>query len=423
MDWGFGTTFTRIVHRDPKILYISSSWPRGKTFGGQLRALHTARALQSVGKLSLLVVSGDAGDEEARFRSAEEFDVLPPICPALNPNRGLQKKLRRAFDTQYLNVHGYQAPTSERERVLSLCQEFDLVWLLNSRTPNILEVFRWPGAHLDIDDIPSTYLRATAQNSPAARERWKARLEKVLMKRRELLFKKRFTTLSVCSEEDRRYLGGGDRIHVIPNGFARPLHDPKPAPVNNPPCLGFIGLYSYAPNLEGVRWFLKNVWPAIRKAVPGIRFRLAGRDSDGNLRPSDPDVDVLGWIDDPASEIATWSAMVVPIQFGGGTRIKLADAFSRKCPVVSTSLGAFGYEVESGRQLRIADSPEGFAQACVDAVRDPGSSARMAESAWSDFLRKWTWDAIAPRVWAAAEDCLRRSERTAEKSCSVQIAL
>lgn len=404
-----GTTFTRIVKKDPKILFISSSWPRGKAFGGQLRALHIARALQSVGKVSLLVVSGDAGDEEARCRSAEEFNVLPPVCPSFAPNRGLGKKLHWAFNTQFLNVHGYQAALSERQRVLSLCEEFDLVWLLNSRTPNILHIFRWPKAHLDIDDIPSTYLRATAQNSSTFRARWRARVERVLMKRRELLFKERFVTLSVCSEHDRRYLGGSDQIHVIPNGFARPMQEPRPVPVNDPPRLGFIGLYSYAPNLEGVRWFLKNAWPAIRKRVPGIRFRLAGRDSDGSLRPSDPDVDVLGWVENPASEIATWSAMVIPIQFGGGTRIKLADAFSRKCPVVSTSLGAFGYEVRDGEQLRIADSPEEFANACVQAVHDPQGSVRMAESAWVDFLKNWTWEAIAPRVWAAAEDCLRRS--------------
>jgi glycosyltransferase involved in cell wall biosynthesis len=163
-----------------------------------------------------------------------------------------------------------------------------------------------------------------------------------------------------------------------------------------------------------VRWFLLNCWPAIRREVPGIRLRLAGKDTDGALRPNEPDVDVLGWLADAASEIATWSAMIIPIRLGGGTRVKIADAFSRKCPVVSTRLGAFGYNVESGRELLLVDDnePQGFASACISLIRDPVSANAMAERAFHAFLEKWTWDAIAPKVWAAAEDCLRRSERS-----------
>jgi glycosyltransferase involved in cell wall biosynthesis len=178
--------------------------------------------------------------------------------------------------------------------------------------------------------------------------------------------------------------------------------------VANPPKIGFIGLYSYLPNLDGVRWFLLKCWPAIRLAVPGIRFRMIGKDTDGPLRPTAPNVDALGWVADPAAEIASWSAMVIPIRLGAGTRIKIADAFSRKCPVVSTSLGAFGYEVNDKQHLRIADDPAAFARACVELVRDRAGAAAMAERAWADFVVKWTWEAIAPRVWAAAEDCLRR---------------
>jgi glycosyltransferase involved in cell wall biosynthesis len=122
-------------------------------------------------------------------------------------------------------------------------------------------------------------------------------------------------------------------------------------------------------------------------------------------------VDPLGWIDDAAAEIATWSAMIVPLHVGGGQRVKIPESFSRKCPVVSTSLGAFGYEVTDGRELLLADDPAEFAAACVSLICDPGSAAQMAERAYRAFLEKWTWDAIAPRIRAAAEDCLRRSSR------------
>ena len=392
-----------------RILYISSSWLHGRSFGGQLRALNIARALKRKGEVTVVVVSADAGDASARRQTEEEFPTLQPVCPEFSPNRGVIQKMRWALDPSYLNLHGCRASPQERARIVSHFAEYDIVWVLNSRTANILQQWRWPNGHLDIDDVPSTYLRG----APARGERVGARLKRIaqrfLWKRRELLFERRFSTLSVCSEPDRQYLGGSGRIHVIPNGFARPSGMPPRAPAVSPPRIGFIGLFSYAPNLEGVKWFLRECWPAIRRQVPGIRFRLAGKDTDGPIRPPDPDVDVLGWIEDPSAEIATWSAMVIPIQFGGGTRIKLADAFSRKCPVVSTAVGAFGYEVQNGVHLRLADAPSEFASACVQLAHDQVFGAKMAETAWDEFQKKWTWDAIAPKVWHAADECLRRS--------------
>jgi glycosyltransferase involved in cell wall biosynthesis len=212
--------------------------------------------------------------------------------------------------------------------------------------------------------------------------------------------------LSVCSEADRQYLGGGEHVHVIPNGFQRPAQAPARNPCD-PPCIGFIGLYSYFPNLEGMRWFVRQCWPLVKRELPNAHLRVVGRDSDGPLKPAGPDIETLGFVADPAAEIATWSAMVVPVLHGAGTRIKIADAFSRKCPVVATRMGAYGYEVQSGRELLLADDPGAFAAACVALFRDRAAGSAMAERAYDAFLQKWTWDAIAPQIRAAAEDALR----------------
>jgi glycosyltransferase involved in cell wall biosynthesis len=149
----------------------------------------------------------------------------------------------------------------------------------------------------------------------------------------------------------------------------------------------------------------------IKRDVPDARLRLVGKNTDGALRPNAPDIEALGYLTDPVDEIATWSAMIVPINHGAGTRIKIADAFSRKCPVVSTHLGAYGYDVQNGRELLLADDPRQFAAACVALMRDRSAGEAISERAYKAFLKKWTWDAIAPRVWAAAEDALRLGSR------------
>ena len=120
-----------------------------------------------------------------------------------------------------------------------------------------------------------------------------------------------------------------------------------------------------------------------------------------------PGVEVLGWVEDAAAEIATWSLMVIPIRSGAGTRIKIADTFSRQCPAVSTRLGAYGYEVQDGQQLRLADTPEDFIRACLEVLQDPDGARSMAERAWQEFLEKWTWEAIEPKVWEAVRACLQ----------------
>jgi len=394
--------------RRNRILFLSSSWPRGRTFGGQLRTLHIGRALTHVGDVTMVVVDSETADSQTVQDSGTEFHLEAPVIAAPTRSAGVGAKLRRAFDTRYLDLHGCAASDSDQARIRRLAMDHDMVWLLNSRTPQILQRWSWPKAHLDVDDVPSTYLRTVANRETNPFRRLKIRFQQHLLHRRELLYHQRFTTLSVCSTADKEYLGGSERIHVIPNGFERPSSVPSPCPVN-PPRIGFIGLFSYVPNREGVRWFLRECWPEVRRSIPDVRFRLIGKDSDGPLKPIAPGVDALGWLPDPATEIATWSAMVIPIHEGGGTRIKLTDAFSRKCPVISTRLGAFGYDVSDRVQLRIADTPTEFRRACIELVQNPLLGKEFAARAWTDFLEHWTWDAIAPRVWAAAEDCLRRS--------------
>lgn len=394
--------------RRPKILFLTPAWPLGRSYGGQLRALHTARALKQIGDVTLMVVGSEAGDAQGAALSAAEFKVSAPVTAVRQPNQGAWEKLRWAVDLRYLNIHGFVATAEDRARVQSYFGAFDLVWALNSRTPNLLQLWRWPHSHLDLDDIPSSYDAGVASTEPPGLRRWKAGTRRMLLRRRERRFHERFTTLSVCSEADRAYLGA-ENTHVIPNGFSRPNFEPIRSPSEQPPRIGFIGLYSYPPNLDGVRWFIKEAWPALQRAVPGIRFRVVGRDTDGPLGPIESGVDTRGWLADPTEEIATWSAMIVPIRFGGGSRIKLVDAFSRKCPVVATGFGAYGYEVQHGRQLLIANDGKEFASACARMVTDQNYGRQLAANAWDDFLRHWTWDAITPKVWAAAEDCLRRS--------------
>src|SRR5262249_38134877 len=159
-------------------------------------------------------------------------------------------------------------------------------------------------------------------------------------------------------------------------------------------------------NVEGVEWFLQSVWPLVKRRIPQARLRLVGGDTDRDFSKAGQDVDGLGYMADAGDEIATWSAMIVPIRVGGGTRIKIAQAFSRRCPVVSTALGAFGYDVTDGEHILIANDEQSFAAGCIKLIEDPQFGTTIADNAWKKFLTSWTWNSIACRLENVVEQCL-----------------
>ena len=358
--------------------------------------------------MSLAVASPRDG-AEAMEKAASEFQICGSMRVKALPLRGLRDRVRWAFDPLFFNLYGWVGEEQARVGICESLRHFDLIWIGGLRVANLLELWHWPRSMLDIDDVPSSYELTKWRSDRRLIHRFKAGIRAVALKRREKSLLERFTLLGVCSEADRRYLGGGSRIHVIPNGFERPTAEPR-RKSSQPPRIGFIGPFGYTPNLEGVRWFMRACWARIKRDVPDVRLRLVGKDTDGPLRPAGPDVDGLGWLADPSEEIATWSAMIVPIRVGGGTRLKVAEALSHKCPLVSTGLGAFGYDLIDEKEILLADTGRAFARACIRVIQEPVKASEMADRAWRRFLDSWTWDAIAPRVWAAAEQCLSLSD-------------
>ena len=364
-----------------------------------------------MGEVTTVVVDSEGWAHEWEALSNPEFKLAQRFGVENYPNSTPIQKVRWLCDGRMQYPHGTGVNAEGLARLETMAHQHDVLWFCKLRVANQFPRWSWPRSVVDIDDVPSTYALSDLQNAQGLKARLQAWLRYQSWRRRDCLLGERFDALGICSEPDRQYLktlGVNKPLHVIPNGFDAPKVEPFRQPAA-PPRFGFIGIFDYAPNHEAAQWFARECWPLVKRELPEARLRLVGRESDGPLKPGGPEIDGLGFVPDPAAEMGTWTAMIVPIRTGAGTRGKIAHAFSAKCPVVSTSLGAHGYAVESGREAMIADSAEDFASACVQLARDPARSQRMAECAWRAFLDKWTWDAIRPRIHAAVEDCLRAS--------------
>jgi len=387
-----------------RILFLSQHCPFGPTYGAQLRARHLARILKRHGELEMLLFPYEAPDAEALAATRAEFGPVGIHRLSRHPRPELSARLRREFDPYHGEGGGAQVAKDELDAILARIDAADLVWFHGVAIPNGLGRKRWPGAVLDIDDVPSQVHASRARRAKRLPDRLRALRQTALWRRRERVLGDRFDRLCVCSEADRDYLGGGERIDVIPNGFEEPTDTPAPAPVE-PPRLGFIGTFHYAPNVNGMRWFMERVWPRLRERRPDAVLRLVGSGTDEGLVELPAGAEGLGFVDDVDAEIASWSATVVPILVGGGTRIKIAEAFARRVPVVSTRLGAHGYDEEDGRECLLADDPEAFANACLRLIEDREFAAGLVERARRSFERRWSWEAIAPRVGEVVANC------------------
>ncbi len=88
-------------------------------------------------------------------------------------------------------------------------------------------------------------------------------------------------------------------------------------------------------------------------------------------------------------ELARASVAVVPLRYGSGTRVKILESFAHRVPVVSTTVGAEGLDVEDGVHLLVADDPEEFAAATVRLLGDARLRVRLTEAAEARYLDRY----------------------------------
>jgi glycosyltransferase involved in cell wall biosynthesis len=396
----------------PRFLYLSP-WPSGAPkSASELRALHVAKALQQLGDVEVVAIRPAEPDRELAGGDTG-CRITHSLGTQIHANSSWITKVKWLLDPRLPQPHGVVVNERSARLIRSTAREFDLIWFFGLRTANIFPDWVWPRSVVDIDDVPSMFERSVLSSGIPGHARVLSLMRLWSWRRREQLLGERFTVLTVCSEADKRYLtqlGVAAPVRVVANGFERPATIPVRG-LASPPRLGFIGVFDHAPNAAGVEWFVRNCWPLVKHEVPNARLRLVGRYTDGPLKPAGPDIDALGYVPNANGEMSTWAAMVVPVRTGAGTRGKIAHAFSQKCPVVSTPLGAYGYDATHQHDMLLGDSEKDFAAACVRVIRHPQAAAEMAERAWERFLTKWTWDAIRPQIRAAAEECLQSSPK------------
>ena len=159
-----------------------------------------------------------------------------------------------------------------------------------------------------------------------------------------------------------------------------PLQD-NPQPEN---ALFHIGAMNWMPNEEGIRWFLKEVWPEVHKKYPGLKLYLAGRAMpQWLLNLNEENVMVLGEVPDAREFILSKSISIAPLFSGSGVRIKIIESMSLGKAVIATKTGAEGIEYTHDENILLADTSEDFTSAIARLYENPGEAVRLGKNARS----------------------------------------
>ncbi|MEP7356400.1 MAG: glycosyltransferase family 4 protein [Anaerolineales bacterium] len=143
----------------------------------------------------------------------------------------------------------------------------------------------------------------------------------------------------------------------------------------------FIGAYQHRPNLDGLRWFLRDIFPLVRAALPGVRLSVIGADPPPEaLALAASDVHIAGHVADLAQVYNACRLSIAPLRFGAGVKGKVLLSLSYGVPVVGTRLAAEGSHLLDGQNVRLADAPEDFARAVVEVYTQPRLWGRLSRA-------------------------------------------
>ena len=213
---------------------------------------------------------------------------------------------------------------------------------------------------------------ATTESNPVKRFAYQIEARKMTRYERRAL--RKFHHVIAVSEHDRQQMLAMDpscSITVVPTGVDTQKYPLAPPASANPPRIVFTGSMDWEPNIDAVDYFCREIFPRVRAEFPAAVFQIVGRNPHARVKQlASPSVQVTGTVPSVAEYLRDATVVVVPLRIGGGTRLKIFEAMAMGKAVISTSIGAEGLDVESGRDLMLADDAASIAQAINLLLRD-----------------------------------------------------
>ena len=406
-----------------RILWLKTELLHPVDSGGRIRTYQMLRVLKRdhhITYVALLTKEQEEAPVDARSRAVEychELVTVPHRLPPKFSKSFYSDLLRNLMSPLPFFVERFNSPAM-RQKVAELAQRqaYDVV-VCDFLMPAINMPATLPCATLLFQhNVESVIRRRQFEVERNLAKRYFLYLQWKKAFRFELSACQRFDQLVAVSEDDSRTMRrdfGVSTIITVPTGVDTEYFRPQGTSQKWPGSIVFTGSMDWLPNEDAILYFVKEIYPLVKNAVPKATLTIVGRNPYSRLlglSGEDPSIKVTGRVDDVRPFIERASAYIVPLRIGGGTRLKIFEAMAMEMPVVSTRIGAEGLPVRDQEHLLLADEPETFAASLIKVLQDDEFARSLGKQAAQTVRKNFDWEAVTTHFVKACEAAQRRHE-------------
>jgi glycosyltransferase involved in cell wall biosynthesis len=264
---------------------------------------------------------------------------------------------------------------------------------------------RRPDLPVVIDSVDVHYLREM-RGAPYAADPRRATVEARSTRRRELGVYRLADLILAVTEDDRAQILRdlpATRVALIPN-----IHEVRNGAPSleerRPHSLLFVGGFAHLPNVDAMRFFCGEVLGPLRRRMGQVELTIIGARPPREITElAGEGVVIAGWVPEMGPYLDSHCVAIAPLRFGAGMTGKVGQALASGLPVVTTSVGAEGMDLEDGKSALIADSPEAFAEAVARLCTDPKLHRDLQAAGLSHVRSRWDVAAAEARLLEAVE--------------------
>lgn len=381
-----------------RILFVCRAVPNPAGRGVERRAAQHLSALNELGAVTLVIsetYAKEAADDGVDLASLPVAEIV--IRPALTQATRSHAQIKAASDRltklwraarRVCFIDDRALPDDAARYRQQFSGKFDLLFAFR------LSAAMWaesvfgddPGAPplraVDFDDLESVAMQRALDSHPTSRFwRWRVGRDIRWLGQTERRMIDQWDLVTVCSSLDRAKLQREESaaVQVIPNAVTLVTPPPEHA---GPFSVLFVGTLGYAPNIEGLTWFIEQVWPKVRAELNTAQLHIVGMDTPPAILALNGQDAILvhGRVRDLDPYYGVADAVIAPIFGGGGTRTKILEAFAYQRAVVSTLVGGEGLGLVDGQTVLTADDADTFANGLITLANDPALRRRLATS-------------------------------------------
>lgn len=211
------------------------------------------------------------------------------------------------------------------------------------------------------------------------------------------------TSLIAMSEEDKKIMAKaapGQKIDIVANGVDVEFFTSKKINKNQDPTVLFVGNFKWLPNKDAAKFLTYKIWPIIKHQIPQAKLWIVGKNPTPEITKLalNRDVQVQSNISDIREAFGQASVLLAPIRNGRGTKYKVLEAMASKLPVVTTSLGIEGMEVENGKEVMVAEKEADLASKTITLLKNPILGKKLSEASFLLIKNRYNWQLISTHL-------------------------